>query len=129
MPLNLALCCARGRGAYCCPPPGDHPAPPLRVDAAAADGGGDWCCYEELPVSTPPHVPRGLARGGEDEDEDDDDGLELTMTRGAPGVRDDADDQQLVSPAAAAAGGVGFVAKSWIASVYERLSRTFSVLP
>uniref|UniRef100_A0A0E0MTZ1 Uncharacterized protein n=1 Tax=Oryza rufipogon TaxID=4529 RepID=A0A0E0MTZ1_ORYRU len=133
MPLNLALCCARGRGAaagaYCCRPPGDQAVPPLRVDAAAADDGGDWCCYEELPVSTPPHVPRGLARGDEDDDHDhdDDDGLELT-TRGAPGVRDDADDQQLVSPAAAA-GGVGFVAKSWIASVYERLSRTFSVLP
>lgn len=74
-------------------------------------------------------MPRGLARGDEDDDHDhdDDDGLELT-TRGAPGVRDDADDQQLVSPAAAA-GGVGFVAKPWIASVYERLSRTFSVLP
>uniref|UniRef100_A0A0E0JGE4 Uncharacterized protein n=1 Tax=Oryza punctata TaxID=4537 RepID=A0A0E0JGE4_ORYPU len=128
MPLNLALCCVRGRGAagaYCCPPS------PLRVDADAADGDG--CCYEELPlpVSTPPHVPRGLARGEEEDDGDDaygadGDEVELT-TRGAPGLRDDADDQQLVSPAAAP-GGVGS-AKSWIASIYERLSRTFSVLP
>ncbi|KQK03601.1 hypothetical protein BRADI_2g08823v3 [Brachypodium distachyon] len=32
----------------CCPPP-----------CPCADGGG---CYEELPVSVPPHVPLGLSR-------------------------------------------------------------------
>lgn len=42
------------RSIFC--PPGAA-APPLRADCVE-DGG-----YEELPVSEPPHVPRGLFRG------------------------------------------------------------------
>ncbi|CAL4964483.1 unnamed protein product [Urochloa decumbens] len=42
------------RNVFC--PPGA--APPLRADCVEGDG------YEELPVSEPPHVPRGLSRGG-----------------------------------------------------------------
>ncbi|XP_040376717.1 uncharacterized protein LOC121053537 [Oryza brachyantha] len=138
--LRLMLCCVRvGGGAYwhCCPPSGEDPAPPLRVDAVAADddGGGGCYYYEELPVSTPPLVPRGLSR---EHDYEAGCGYETELTapagRGAPGLREDAEDEaaQVVSPSPPPSCGVVGSATSWvsaaIASFCERLSRAFPVL-
>ncbi|KAF0920842.1 hypothetical protein E2562_037308 [Oryza meyeriana var. granulata] len=108
--------------------------PPLRVDAK--DGGG--CYVALLPVSTPPRVPPGLAREEEDDAYEAGYGLELTTaaaslsvpSRGAPGLREDADEAvQLVSPPHGGVGSAKSLISTAIASVYERLSRTFSVRP
>ncbi|KAF8672570.1 hypothetical protein HU200_049256 [Digitaria exilis] len=85
------------RNILFCPPPGAVAPPPLRADCV--DDG-----YEELPVSVPPRVQRGLSRG---------DG-------------GDAAGQVVVAPASDG-GGVGGAAwlAQFFASVYGKVAGPF----
>ena len=80
------------RTVWCLP----GPAPPLRADCA--DDG-----YEELPVSLPPHVPRGLSR----DDDAPSAGGEATTTFAV---------EQVVAPASNNA-GFGIGGGAWLALV------------